>query len=466
MKQREKLTEKAVRSAEPRGKSYQIFDMDVVGLSLCIYPSGSRSFMFDYRHSGRQRRYTIGRWPEWSVTAARERAKALRRFIDAGNDPMADREDARDAPRISDLIDRYLKEHAEYLAPRNKADQESMMRKLVEPDWKNKLVAEIEPIDVEKLLAKIAEGRARPAKAKAKRRKPLAAPRPTPIRANRTGEALRKMFNLAVQWKMRGDNPAAGFRRRTEVERDRFLSLDEISRLSDALSAAEDQRAATLIRLCMLTGARVGEVRAARFEEFDLEQGAWAKPAMKTKQRRIHRVPISTEAAALVRLRQGIVPKDCGWLFPGDADKDQPVQEIRRFWKGIQEKAELPGVRIHDLRHTFASLLVSGGASLEIIGKLLGHSQTRTTARYAHLMDSPLRASVDAVAGMMRARPRLVQPVSYGPFQSSRNMLTTITTQREIPGYPERFGHARICSSMPEKKMLAHEHSTEIEASS
>lgn len=138
----------------------------------------------------------------------------------------------------------------------------------------------------------------------------------------------------------------------------------------------------------------------------------WAKPAIKTKQRRIHRVPISTEAAALMRLRQGIVPKDCGWLFPGDADKDQPVQEIRRFWRDIQTEADLPGVRIHDLRHTFASLLVSGGASLEIIGKLLGHSQTRTTGRYAHLMDSPLRAGVDAVAGMMRARPRLVQPVS------------------------------------------------------
>jgi site-specific recombinase XerD len=105
----------------------------------------------------------------------------------------------------------------------------------------------------------------------------------------------------------------------------------------------------------------------------------------------------------------------CDWLFPGDALgedgilKDQPVQEIRRFWIRIQTEARLPNVRIHDLRHTFASLLVSGGASLEMIGKLLGHTQMRTTQRYAHLMDSPLRAGVDAVADIMKARPRVVQ---------------------------------------------------------
>lgn len=159
----------------------------------------------------------------------------------------------------------------------------------------------------------------------------------------------------------------------------------------------------------MLTGARLGEVMTARFEHFDLERGAWIKPAANTKQRRIHRVPISSETAALVRTRFDTVPAGCHWLFPGDVKgSDQPVQEVRRFWQQIQKAADLPDVRIHDLRHTFASLLVSGGASLEMIGKLLGHSQMRTTLRYAHLMDSPLRAGVDAVAEQFRVRPRLV----------------------------------------------------------
>jgi len=126
-----------------------------------------------------------------------------------------------------------------------------------------------------------------------------------------------------------------------------------------------------------------------------------------TKQRKIHRLPISDEAAAIVRQRQMLVPRGSPWLFPGDVP-GQPVQEIRRFWIHIQKEVNIPDVRIHDLRHTFASLLVSGGASLEMIGKLLGHSQVQTTQRYAHLIDSPLRAGVDAVASAFLPRPKLV----------------------------------------------------------
>jgi site-specific recombinase XerD len=110
---------------------------------------------------------------------------------------------------------------------------------------------------------------------------------------------------------------------------------------------------------------------------------------------------------AIVRQRQLVVPKGNPWLFPGET-VGQPVKEIRRFWAKVQKDADLPDLHIHDLRHTFASLLVSGGASLEMIGKLLGHSQMQTTQRYAHLMDSPLRAGVDTVASLLRPRPRLV----------------------------------------------------------
>jgi integrase len=167
----------------------------------------------------------------------------------------------------------------------------------------------------------------------------------------------------------------------------------------------------------MLTGARVGEVRQARFEHFNLEHLSWTKPAIITKQRRIHRVPISDEAAAIVRQRRLAVVKGSPWLFPGDTP-GQPVQEIRRFWKHIQKEAGIEDVRIHDLRHTFASLLVSGGASLEMIGKLLGHSQLQTTQRYAHLMDSPLRAGVSAVASAFKPKPRLVHNADREPARA------------------------------------------------
>ncbi|MFQ5439602.1 MAG: tyrosine-type recombinase/integrase, partial [Paracoccaceae bacterium] len=372
-----------------------------------------------YRSAGRQRRMTIGRWPEWTVTAARERAKDLRREIDEGRDPLGAREDLRAAPRFQDLIDRYAAEHLPHLARTNAADQRSMLTKLVAPHWGNRLVSEITPHDVEKLLNIIAKGRARPAKDRPNNRaRKLQGPKPTPIRANRTGEVLRKMFSLAISWGWRTDNPASGFRKRVENARERFLSQDEIARLAEALDAAEDQRAAGIIRLCLLTGSRVGEVRQARFEQFNLELGSWSKPATTTKQRKIHRVPISAEVAAIVRQRQLVVPKGNPWLFPGDVP-GQPVKEIRRFWIRMQKKANLPGVRIHDLRHTFASMLVSGGASLEMIGKLLGHSQMQTTQRYAHLMDSPLRAGVDAVAGMLRPRPKIVHDADAAPSDTS-----------------------------------------------
>jgi integrase len=409
MVKRLRLNDKTVREQIPEeDRDFQVFDTDIRGLSIRVMRSGERSFVLDYRFAGRQRRMVIGRWPEWSVTAARERARELRRDIDEGSDPLGERGALREAPRFKDMIDRYLAEHAPTLAPRTAADHRSFLTKLVAPLWANKLVTEITPQDVAKLLNNMAQGRARPAKKKPHNRaRKLQGKKPTPIRANRIGEVLRKMFNLAIQWGWRTDNPAAGFKKRPETARERFLSLAEIARLAEVLDAAQDQRAASIIRICMLTGARVGEVRQARFEQFNLELGIWSKPAATTKQRKIHRVPISADVGAIVRQRSLLVHKGSPWLFPGDVP-GQPVKEIRRFWINVQREANLPDVRIHDLRHTFASLLVSGGASLEMIGKLLGHSQMQTTLRYAHLMDSPLRAGVDAVAGMLRPRPKIV----------------------------------------------------------
>ncbi len=416
MVKRLRLNDKTVREQVPEeGRHYQIFDTEVRGFSIRILQSGGRSFALDYRFAGAQRRMAIGRWPEWTVTAARERARDLRRVIEEGGDPLGARGELREAPRFSDMIDRYLAEHVPHLAKTNASDQHAMLTKLVAPHWGRKLVTEITPHDVAKLLNIIAKGRARPSKEKPNNRaRKLQGAKPTPIRANRVGEVLRKMFTLAIGWGWRADNPASGFKKRLENERERFLSQEEIGRLAEVLDAATDQRAAGIIRLCMLTGSRVGEVRQARFEQFNLELGSWSKPAASTKQRKIHRIPISAEVAAIVRQRQLLVPKGNPWLFPGDVP-GQPVKEIRRFWRQVQKDANLPDVRIHDLRHTFASLLVSGGASLEMIGKLLGHTQMQTTQRYAHLMDSPLRAGVDAVASMFRPRPKIVHDADKKP---------------------------------------------------
>jgi integrase len=379
------LTERYVKGLQPKQKNIIVYDEEVVGFGVRITSGGTRAFILTYRVAGRERRLTIGAWPDWTVTAAREEAKRLKREIDQGRDPMAERDEARESPNVRQLIDRYLEEHASKLARRTRNDQASFFRKFVEPAWGPRKAAEIQPEDVDKLLRWLTNGT--PGKRGRK---------PTPVRANRIGEVLRKMFNLAIRWRIRTDNPASGFARNAEVPRDRYLSTQEIGRLSAALEAHPNQRIADAVRLIMLTGARRGEVLNARWEQFDLDAAVWIKPAATTKQRRLHRAPISSAATALLRTIRLRVPHDCEWVFPGDAE-GKPLQDIKRFWDDVRDKAELPNVRIHDLRHTFASLLVSGGMTLPMIGKLLGHTQVQTTQRYAHLLDDPLRAGLERV---------------------------------------------------------------------
>lgn len=161
MVKRLRLNEKSVReAASETGRGYQIFDNKVRGFAICIYRSGNRAFTLDYRHAGRQQRMTPGRWPEWSTAAARERAKQLRRDIDAGGDPLGAKAEGREASRIKDLIQRYAEVHLPNLANTNASDQRSMLTKLVMPGWNNRLVTEISPYDVERLLNQIAVGRA------------------------------------------------------------------------------------------------------------------------------------------------------------------------------------------------------------------------------------------------------------------------------------------------------------------
>ena len=173
------------------------------------------------------------------------------------------------------------------------------------------------------------------------------------------------------------------------------------------MNGHKNQRMADVIRLLMLTGARRGEVLNATWDQFDLDRAVWTKPAATTKQRKLHRTPISGAAVQLLRIIRARVPKECPWVFPGDAN-GKPVQEIKRFWHDVRKQAKLTDVRIHDLRHTFASLLVSGGMSLPMIGKLLGHTQVQTTQRYSHLFDDPLRVGLNHIGEMLRPKLKLV----------------------------------------------------------
>jgi len=215
-----------------------------------------------------------------------------------------------------------------------------------------------------------------------------------PYQANRVLSLLSKMFNLAVEWKWRPDNPAKSVERYQEQKRERWLSDEELRHLCAVLNEHPNTRAANAVRLQLLTGARLGEVLTSRKEDFDLHRGIWTKPSHQTKQKRTEHLPLSAQALILVTLI--IETSDAGspFLFPGNKP-GQPLHEIKKFWSVVLRESGIVNYRRHDNRHTYASHLVSSGLSLEIVGRLLGHTTATTTKRYAHLADDPLRAATD-----------------------------------------------------------------------
>ena len=221
-----------------------------------------------------------------------------------------------------------------------------------------------------------------------------------PTHANRTLAVLSRMFSLAVRWGMREDNPCEGVERNQERKRTRYLTGAEMTRLSGALAALPDQGAANAVRLLLLTGARRGELLAAKWTDIDLdsEQPKWTKPGATTKQKTEHRVPLSSPAGRLLVEMRAVAESE--WLFPallGDGHRGH----INAAWETLRKAAKLPDVRLHDLRHSFASIAASSGLSLPVIGALLGHTTPVTTARYAHLFDDPLREATERVGAII-----------------------------------------------------------------
>jgi integrase len=220
-----------------------------------------------------------------------------------------------------------------------------------------------------------------------------------PYRANRVVALVSRMFTMAVKWRMRPDNPVKGIERNDEDKRKRYLSPSELVRLAVALDQHSNQQSANIIRLLLLTGARSGETMQAKWSDVDLVTRVWTKPGATTKQRSVHVLPLSSAAVQLIqRIRQD-VPKGVVWLFP--AADGSHRRGVKDSWGAICKAADIVGVRVHDLRHTYASVLASSGFSLPVIGALLGHTQPSTTHRYAHLFDDPLRAATERASEIL-----------------------------------------------------------------
>lgn len=378
----ELLSDRLVKVLPPAKRANQItYDTDIKGFGVRVTAAGAKSFIVNYRVDGRERRITIGSYPDWSAAAARKEAIAIKRDVDRGEDPMADRHEDRATPKVALLANRYLSEYASRKVPRAQADDKSMIEKLVLPAIGQTKVDAVSHDDIDQLHRSVSATR--------------------PIRANRMVQLLSKMFNLAVRWGYRTDNPVKGVRKNPEDKRTRYLTNVEVRRLSQALEDHPNRQSANIIRMLLLTGSRRGEVLNAAWDQFDLDAGIWVKPSAHTKQKREHRVPLSKPTIELLQSIQheASFPRS-KYVFPS-ASGDQPQKDIKKFWEGICKKAELRDLRIHDLRHTYASILASSGLSLPVIGALLGHTQPNTTARYSHLFDDPLREATERVGDVV-----------------------------------------------------------------
>jgi integrase len=381
-----RLTDAVVKRLPAPAQGNRVtYDTDVKGFGARVTAAEHRAFVLTYyTRAGRQRRYTIGSFPDWSVVGAREEARKLKRLIDAGGDPLADIEAERGAPTVDDLARRFEAEHLPRKRPSTRDDYARALRLHIRPAIGRMKVAAVTWADIDALHRKITKAG-------------------HPFQANRVVALLSKMFSLAVRWRMRPDNPAKGIERNSEPPRRRYPTADELTRLAAALGAHPDQQAADIFRLCQLTGARVGEVMSARWDDIDLTAGIWTKPGATTKQKTEHVVPLSAPARQLLgALRQRT---NSEFVFPADSRTGHRVA-LQKSWRAVCKAAKIKGLRIHDLRHGFASQLVSGGASLPLIGSLLGHTQPQTTARYSHLFDDPQREAVERVGKILAARAR------------------------------------------------------------
>lgn len=378
----QKLTKSVVANLPLPAKGNRIYyDSEVKGFGVRITAKGARAFILNYRtRTGRERRYTIGSYPDWSVSAAREEAGELKKRIDVGDDPMAEVEADRHAKTVADLCARFEDEHLSKNRPSTARDYRAMIRREVLPEWKHRKVAEITYSDVDGIHRKITK-------------------RGAPYHANRVLALLSKMFNLSIKWGWRTDNPCKGVERNPEQKRERYLSGAELASLTKALAEYEDQQAANIVRLLLLTGARRGEVMSARWADFDLEKGVWTKPGATTKQKTTHRVPLSAPAIQLLTELRNVAPADAEYVFPSRVGGHRV--EVKKEWAQLCKMAGIENARLHDLRHTYASVLASAGLSLPVIGALLGHTQPQTTARYAHLFDDPLRAATERVGSIV-----------------------------------------------------------------
>lgn len=430
----ERITKRTVEAALPQAARYIIFDTTIPGFGLRVFPSGQKSWVFEYRageggRGAQKKRLTLGKVGDFTPDQARKEADRLRTAVKTGGDPQAAKTERRAAPTVADVADSFLQKHVDAKRKASTAwFYRDMLERVVLPELGKVKAKDLKRTAVSHLHVSMQD---------------------RPYQGNRMLAVVGSMFTWAAGEGLvpEGHNPARGIEKYPEEARGQQLDAEQLELLGAAIREAEtigipwdlnpearakhrakgekvtriSEHAAAAIRLLLFTGARLREILHLKWEQVDLARGMLLLTDHKTS-RKTGAKAIVLNPPALAVLKD--LTRVGAYVIAGETagtDEEKPRADLKKPWALVTKRAGLEGVRIHDLRHNFASFGAGGGMGLPVIGKLLGHTQPQTTARYAHLDNDPLRKASNTIASAIAAAmgeappaPDNVVPITVG----------------------------------------------------
>ena len=380
-----KLSKRTIDAAKPSEARYVLWDTELKGFGVRVESSGLKSFLVRYRHLGRRRFLSLGRFGEITPEQARLLAQKALSKVREGADPADERSRDREAITVKKLVERFLADHVEEKRKSKTATHyRSVLEGYLVPKYGSKKAQELTRADMAKLHLEIKHA---------------------PYQANRLLAVVASMYSFGDKHGLTPEdfNPAKKIERFPETRRERFLTTEELQKLGQAFRDLDESgRFGTAIQaliFLLLTGARLNEILKLKWSYVDLERGLLLLPDSKTGKKAI--TLNSASAAILAELKtKSDIKKNGEYVFYG-VDPVIPRSDLKKPWAAVTEAAGLEGLRIHDLRHSFASVGAGAGLGLPIVGKLLGHTQASTTQRYAHLDVDPLRKASNAIGSVL-----------------------------------------------------------------
>ena len=436
----EKLIKRKIEAFEPGGEVYDVNDTELRGFMLRVFPSGRKAFYLYYRNAqGIRRRPRLGDYHPETFSAERARTKAIQWLgrVASGEDPSAEQQELRHAETFGEFASQYLNDVTvvRRLKPNSLEDYRRQLRLHLMPVWGDKKLVSIRQVDVTNLHRRLAQPRKVTIQAR-NSDKSYCREQGGPVGANRVLSLIKLVFNEAERLGLIpvGTNPARYVKPYKESHRERYLTAEELARLTDVIEALEagekvSPHAAAAIRLLLLTGARREEILSLQWRYVDLEAKCLRLPDSKTGAKVIH---LNSPAVAILKRLWAMREAGSPWVICGHKRGSRLVN-LTKPWDRIRSLAGFSELRIHDLRHIFAGTGAGLGLGLVAVGKLLGHSQPSTTARYANLAPDPIQAASEAIGvalldaiekGKARNRERnQLQPVNSSGIEAGANVV-------------------------------------------